>query len=84
VFADLFDEDGDELYMQSLAHYGVPAGQSYVWGQLQDAVRANGDLLLGYLAKWVLVVLLACSGACGSMRRSPQNLAIFKNKFVCF
>ncbi|GAX80733.1 hypothetical protein CEUSTIGMA_g8168.t1 [Chlamydomonas eustigma] len=51
VFADLFDEDGDELYMQSLAHYGVPVSQSFMWGQIQEAVRANGDLLLGYLAK---------------------------------
>ena len=48
VFSDLFDEEGSEIYMRSLGVYGLRGGR-YEWAQLQEAARAKGDLLLGYI-----------------------------------
>ncbi len=39
----------DELYKRSPRQYGLPYGKSMPWGAVQDVVRADGDLVLGYM-----------------------------------
>lgn len=52
VFEDLFDADGQEIYVKPLSHYGLSAeGQSIKWDVLQEVTRTDGDLLCGYVTK---------------------------------
>ena len=48
VFADLFDEEGAEVYKRGLEMYCLREGR-YEWSQVQEAARQRGELLLGYL-----------------------------------
>ena len=46
VFADLFDADGSEIYLKTMARY-VPIGQSVSWLAVQQAARALGETAIG-------------------------------------
>ena len=47
VFADLFDEEGAEVYKRGLDVYCLREGR-YEWSQVQETARRRGELLLGW------------------------------------
>jgi Trk K+ transport system NAD-binding subunit len=48
VWADLFDSDGNEIYLKRAACYVVP-GQTTPWLSVQKVARERGEVAIGYL-----------------------------------
>jgi hypothetical protein len=56
VFADLFDSDGNELYLKRAACYAV-LGAPTAWLSVQKVARQRGEVALGYLRRGSPAVL---------------------------
>ncbi|MBI3182865.1 MAG: NAD-binding protein [Myxococcales bacterium] len=48
VFADLFDSDGNEVYLKRAACY-APIGQHLSWISVQKVARTRGEVAIGYI-----------------------------------
>lgn len=52
VFLELFEGGSNKVGLQRPQAYGLVGGQEYQWGQLQDLVKSQGELLLGYVSRF--------------------------------
>lgn len=50
VFADLFDADGNEIYLKRAACF-APLGQPVPWLAVQKVARQRGEVAIGYLVR---------------------------------
>ncbi|MHB8877540.1 MAG: CASTOR/POLLUX-related putative ion channel [Myxococcaceae bacterium] len=48
VFADLFDSDGNEVYLKRVACYATPGAQT-AWLSVQKVARTRGEVAIGYM-----------------------------------